>query len=325
MNRRRALVFAVGSGALFGAFTSAVHAQGSKLVRIGILGPGSAAGYKDWLATFAEQMRAVGYVEGRNLAIEPRWTEGKTDAAPQLAAELVALKVDVIVAIQTPFALAAKRATSTIPIVMAPSADPVATGLVASLARPGGNVTGASGAVGELAAKTLELLKEMVPATKRIGVLANAQDSFSRTFLEHVETAGRNLGVALDIHSIRGGDQLDAAFDALAKARVGAVLVQPSLPTRRAVDLAHKHRLPAGSPGQLFTDAGGLLSYTGNRQDTLRVVASYIDRILKGAKPADLPVQQPTKFDIVVNAKAAREIGLTIPPAFLARVDRLIE
>lgn len=325
MRGRRQVVFAIGAGMLAVPFSSPVCAQGAKTARIGILGPGSAAGYKDWLATFAEQMRAVGYAEGRNLTIEQRWTEGKADATPQLAAELVALKVDVIVAVQTPFALAAKRATATIPIVMAPSADPVATGLVASLARPGGNVTGASGAVGELAAKTLELLKEMVSSTRRIGVLANAEDSFSTTFLEHVEKAGRALGISLDIHSIRGGEQLDAAFEALAKARVGAVLVQPSLPPRRAVDLARKHRLPAGSPGLVFTDAGGLLSYTGNRQEMLGVVASYIDRILKGAKPADLPVQQPTKFDIVVSAKAARDIGLTIPPAFLARVDRVIE
>lgn len=325
MRGRRQVVFAIGAGMLALPLASRVWAQGAKIARIGILGPGSAAGYKDWLATFVEQMRALGYVEGSNLTLESRWNEGKTDATPRLAAELVALKVDVIVAIQTPFALAAKRATATIPIVMAPSADPVATGLVASLARPGGNVTGASGAVGELAAKTLELLKEMIPATKRMGVLANAQDSFTPTFLEHVETAGRKLGVTLDIHSIRGGDQLDAAFDTLAKARVGAVLVQPSLPTKRAVDLAHKHRLPAGSPGTVFTDAGGLLSYTGNRLEVLRVVASYIDRILKGAKPADLPVQQPAKFDIVVNVKAAREIGLTIPPALLARVDKVIE
>ena len=325
MKGRRQVVIAIGAGMLALPLASRVWAQGAKTARIGILGPGSAAGYKDWLAMFVEQMRAVGYVEGRNLAIEARWNEGKTEATPLLAAELVALKVDVIVAIQTPFALAAKRATTTIPIVMAPSADPVATGLVASLARPGGNVTGASGAVGELAAKMLELFKEMVPATKRIGVLSNAQDSFSRTFLEHVETAGRKLGVTLDIHSIRDGDQLDAAFDALAKARVGAVLVQPSLPIKRAVDLAYKHRLPAGSPGTVFTDAGGLFSYTGNRQETLRVVASYIDRILKGAKPADLPVQQPAKFDIALNVKVAKEIGLTIPPALLARVDRVIE
>ncbi|MFN0164166.1 MAG: ABC transporter substrate-binding protein [Burkholderiales bacterium] len=325
MIARRKTMFAIGAGVLTGPFSRVVRAQGARTARIGILGPGSAAGNKAWLASFAEEMRALGYVEGRNLAIEVRWIDGKTDALPQLAAELVALKLDVIVTLQTPSALAVKRATPAIPIVMAPSADPVATGLVASLARPGGNVTGTSGASGELAGKMLELLKEMLPEVKRIGVLANAQDSFTPVFLEYVETAGRKLGVTLMTQSIRGGDQLDAAYEALAKARVNAVLVQPSLPLKRAVDLAQKHRLPAGAPGLAFTDAGGLLSYTGNRQELLRVVVSYIDRILKGAKPADLPVQQPTRFDITLNMKAAREIGLTIPPAFLVRVDRMIE
>jgi putative ABC transport system substrate-binding protein len=325
MKGRREVVFAVGAGMLVASFSTLVRSQGAKLARIGILGPGSAAGYKDWVAAFSEQLRVLGYVEGNNLAIEARWTEGRNDKLPQLAAELVALKVDAIVTVQTPSSLAAKRATATIPIVMAPSADPVATGLVASLARPGGNVTGMSGAVLELAAKTLELLKDLVPAAKRIGVVANADDSFTPAFLEHVEVAGRKLGVALQVQSVRGVDQLDAAFEALAKARVNAILVQPSLPQKRAADLAQKHRLPAGAPGQAYADAGGLLSYSGNRQELLRVVASYADKILKGAKPADLPVQQPTKFDIVVNVKAAREIGLTIPPAFLARVDKVID
>jgi putative ABC transport system substrate-binding protein len=277
------------------------------------------------VASLAEQLRALGYVEGKNLAIESRWTEGKNDTLPQLAAELVGLKVDVIVTLQTPSTLAAKRATSTIPIVMAPSGDPVATGLVASLARPGGNVTGMSGAVQELAAKTLELLKEMIPATKRVGIVANGDDSFTPAFLERVELASRKLGIALVTHTVRGGEQLDAAFDALARTRVSSVLVQPSLPQRRAVELALKHRLPAGAAGQLFSDAGGLLSYAGNRPELLQVVALYVDKILKGAKPADLPVQQPTKFDITVNLKMARQIGLTIPPAFLARADKVIE
>lgn len=325
MKGRREVVFAVVAGMLATPLSSLVRAQGAQSVRIGILGPGSASGNKDWVASFSEQLRALGLVEGKNLTIESRWTEGKNDTLPRLAAELVALKVDAIVTLQTPSALAAKRATPTIPILMAPAADPVAMGLVASLARPGGNVTGMAGAVLDLAAKTLELLKEMVPAAKRIGVVANADDSFTPAFLEHVEVAGRKLGVALLIQTVRGVDQLDAAFEALAKARVNAVLVQPSLPLKRAVDLALKHRLPAGAAGQLYSDAGGLLSYAGNRQELLRVVASYLDKILKGAKPADLPVQLPTTFELIINLKAARQIGLTIPPAFLARADKVLE
>lgn len=322
---RRQVVFCIGAGTLASALARVARAQGARNVRIGIFGPGSAAGNKEWLTSFVGEMRTLGYVEGRNLTLEVRWVEGRSDALPQLAADLVALKVDVIVAVQTPFALAAKRASATIPIVMGPSADPVATGLVASLARPGGNVTGMSAAVGELAAKTMELLKEMIPAARRIGVLANAEDSFAPIFLEHVETAGRKLGVTLMIHAVRGADPLEAAFEALAKGRADALLVQPSLPQRRVAELALRHRLPAGAPGQLFSNVGGLMSYSSSRQEQAQLAAYYVDRIIRGVKPADLPVQQPLKFEIAVNLKMAREIGLVIPPAFLARVDKVIE
>ncbi|MBL8381477.1 MAG: ABC transporter substrate-binding protein [Burkholderiales bacterium] len=325
MKGRRQAVLAIGAGMLAGPLSCAVRAQGARTARIGIFGPGSAAGNAEWLVSFAGQMRALGYVEGRNLTIEARWVEGGGDALPRLAAELLALNVDVIVAVQTPFALAAKRATATIPIVMAPTADPVATGLVASLARPGGNVTGVSAAVGELAGKTLELLKDMMPAARRIGVLANADDSFTRIFLEHVEAAGRRLGVTLMVHAVRGPDQLEAAVETLAKARVDALVVQPSLPQRRVAELAQRHRLPAGAPGQLFSNVGGLLSYSSSREEQAHLAAYYVDRIMKGAKPADLPVQQPRKFEIALNLKSAKEIGLAVPPAFLARVDRVFE
>ncbi|MBL8380960.1 MAG: ABC transporter substrate-binding protein [Burkholderiales bacterium] len=325
MNGRRCVVFAIGAGTLASMLSPAARAQGARSIRLGIFGPGSAAGNKEWLSSFVGQMRTLGYVEGRNLALDVRWVEGRSDALPQLAAELVALKVDVIVAVQTPFALAARQATATIPIVMAPTADPVATGLVASLARPGGNVTGMSAAVGELAAKTLELLKEMIPAARRIGVLANAEDTFARTFLEHVEPAGRRLGVTLMIHSLRGTDQLEATFETLAKARADALLVQPSLPQRRVAELALRHRLPTGAPGQLFSNVGGLMSYSSSREEQAQLAAYYVDRIARGAKPADLPVQQPLRYEIAVNMKSAREIGLAIPPAFIARIDRVFE
>ena len=290
-----------------------------------LLGPGSAASNAGWLAALQAELRALGYVAGKNVAFESRWTEGKDDRLPAFAADLVGLKVDAILANQTPAAQAAKHATQTIPIILATVADPVASGLVASLARPGGNITGLSGATSEVAAKTLELVRDMLPATKRVGVLANADDPFSRSFVEYVELAGRHLGIALMTVMVRGEARLDAAFDEIAKAKVNAVIVQPSVPQKRAVELAVKRRLSAASPAQIFADAGGLLAYAANSAERFRLIAFYVDKILKGAKPADLPVQQPTRFEIIINLKTAKAIGLTIPPGFLARVDKVIE
>lgn len=235
------------------------------------------------------------------------------------------LNVDVIVTFLTPAALAARQATKTIPIVMAAAADPVGSGLVASLARPGGNVTGMSSATSELAAKNLELLREILPSARRIAVLANAADPFSKTFLEQNELAARTNGIELQTIIIRGGDSLDAAFEEMAKARSDAVIVQPTLPRQRVVELATQHRLASAAPVQGFADLGGLLAYTQSITDRDRQAARYVDRILKGAKPGDLPVLRPTKFELVINLKTAKRIGLKIPPGVLARADRVIE
>lgn len=293
--------------------------------RIGILAPISPTEGRAWAAALVAELRAFDYAEGRNLAIEPRWADGKIDRLPALAAEIVGLKVDVILTVQTPATLAVKQATRTIPVIMATVADPVGSGLIASLARPGGNITGMSGAVQEVGAKALELIREMIPGARRVGVAGSAADAFAPAFLKRVRQAGDDLGMTLAVHNVRGGAELDAAFEALARARVSAVLVQPTLPQEQVIELAQKHRLPTVSPSQLFAHAGGLLSYSGSRAEMFRQAASYTARILKGAKPADLPVQQPTRFEIIINQKMARQIGFTFPPAFLARADRVIE
>ncbi len=326
MNNRRKLVVALGAGALVAPFSLPAQPPTAKPARIGLLGPNSAAsGGTNWAASLLANLRELGYVEGTNLSVESRWADANPDRLPDLAGELVRLNVDVIVTFLTPAALAAKQATKTIPIVMASAADPVGSGLVASLARPGGNVTGLSGATAELAAKNLELLREILPSAGRIAVLANAADPFSKTFLEQNGLAARTIGIDLQTVIIRGGDSLDAAFEEMTKARSGAVIVQPTLPQQRVADLATQHRLASASPVQSFADLGGLLAYTQSIADRDRQAARYVDRILKGAKPGELPVLRPTKFELVINLKTARRIGLKIPPSVLARADRVIE
>ncbi len=325
MKERRRLIVAMGAVVLTIPLAVVAQTQGAKPARIGILGPGSAASNAGFLAALQAELRALGYVEGKNIALEPRWIEAALDRLPALAAELVGLKVDAILAVQTPAAQAAKQATRAIPIIMAGVADPVASGLIASLARPGGNITGLSGATSDLAAKTLELLRDMLPATKRVGVLANSADPFSKVFVERVELAGRHLGIDLMIIQVRGEEGLEAVFEEMTKAKAGAVIVQPSLPLKRAADLAIKYRLASASPLSGFTDNGGLLDYASNQAERFRNIAFYIDKILKGAKPADLPVQQPRRFEMVVNLKTAKAIGLTVPEGFLVRADKVIE
>jgi putative ABC transport system substrate-binding protein len=325
MNRRRRLVIALGASAFAAPLPSLPQAPTAKPARIGLLGPGSVGSGASWAAALLANLRDHGYVEGTNLSAESRWADGKNDRLAELAAELVRLNVDVIVTFQTPAALAAKQATTTIPIVMAAAADPVATGLVASLARPGGNVTGLSSATSELVAKNLELIRQIVPSAKRVALLVNAADTFATSFLEQNQLAARTLGIELRTFMVRSGEQLDAAFEEMAKARASAVIVQPSLPQKRAVEMALRYRLPASAAGQGFADAGGLLAYTQSIADRDRQAALYVAKILKGAKPADLPVHQPTKFELVVNLKTARRIGVEIPPSVLARSDRVIE
>jgi putative ABC transport system substrate-binding protein len=306
--------------------------QAAKIARIGLLATNLAA-TPHLPEAFRQGLRDLGYVEGRNLVIEYRDAEGKVDRLPALAAELVALKVDVIVATQgTRAALTAMQATKTIPIVFASVADPVASGLVTTLARPGGNVTGLSNVAPELVGKRLELLTQAVPGVSRVAVLWRPGALGERTdkdMLKEAEAAARALGVRLQVVEARGPADIDRAFSDMTKARAGALTVLPSNPFlrehRRLVDLAAKNRLPAVYFSREFVDAGGLMSYGANFADLYRRAATYVDKILKGAKPADLPIEQPTKFELVINAKTAKALGLTIPQSVLARADHIIE
>ncbi len=303
----------------------AVEAQVGKVYRIGILANLSGG---IW-GPFIEGLRDLGYVEGQNITIELRSSEGKYERLPDLAAELVRLKVDVIVAPADENVVVAKQATRTIPIVMAGSGDPVGSGLVASLARPGGNVTGLSLNAPELAGKQLQLLKEIVPRVSRVAVLWNPTNRAGQSLLGEAKVAARSLGVQLRILEARGPDEFQGTFAAMARERAGALLVFPDgmflLQRKRITDFAAKSRLPAMYGRRELVDAGGLMSYAPSLGDNLRRAASYVDKILKGAKPADLPVEQPTKFDLVINLKTAKALGLTIPPALLLRADEVIE
>jgi putative ABC transport system substrate-binding protein len=280
---------------------------------------------------FRQGLRDVGYIEGRNVVIEYRDAEGKPERLPALAAELVALKVDVILAVSTPQALAAKQATRTIPIVLAFVGDPVASGLVTSLARPGGNVTGLTGLGPELVGKRLELLTQAVPGVSRVAVLWQPSGLGERTekdMLKGADVAGRALAVRLQFVEARGPADFDRAFSDMTRARAGALTVLTSntftSERRRLVDLAAKNRLPAVYPWREFVDTGGLMSYGANVSDLFRRAATYVDKILKGTKPADLPVEQPTKFELVINLNTAKALGLTIPQSLLGRADEVI-
>ncbi len=281
---------------------------------------------------FLQGLRDLGHVEGRNVVIEYRSAEGKPERLPALAAELVALKVDVIVATGTPASLAAKQATRTLPIVFAGVADPVGGGLVTSLARPGGNVTGLSLLAPELVGKGLELLKQAVPGVSRVAVLWQPGGSGERTeqdMLKAAEGAARALGVRLQFIEVRGPADFDQAFSDMTKARAGALTVLSSnmflVEHRRLVTLAGKNRLPAVYPFREFVDAGGLMAYGAGVHDSVRRAATYVDKILKGTKPADLPVEQPTKFELVINLKTAKALGLTIPQSVLGRADEVLQ
>jgi putative ABC transport system substrate-binding protein len=319
--RRREFMTLLGSAAA-GAWPVTARAQQPKLPRIGVLVP---ANPEPFWSAFRAGLREHGYTEGRNIQFEFRSADGQPDRLLPLAEELVQLKVDIIVANQTPAVIAARQATREIPIVMAPSADPLGMGLISNLARPGGNITGLSGTISELASKTLELIRDMLPDLRRVAVLTNAADPYTKTFAAQIEHGGRALSIAIQIIAIRSTGEFDAAFAAMAKEKADAVIVQPSLQRKRAAELALKHGLPATSPTRFFTAEGGLMSYSANLDETYRRVAFYIDRVLKGTKPADLPVEQPTKFDLVINLKTARALGISVPPTVLARADEVIE
>ncbi|TAL44365.1 MAG: ABC transporter substrate-binding protein [Salinibacterium sp.] len=330
MRRREFIVLLGGTAA---AWPLAAEAQqAAKVARIGYLSPNLAASphLRD---AFLQGLRDLGYVEGQNLVIEYRDAEGELERLPALAAELIALKVDVILAEGgTLGPRVAMRATKTIPIVFAAAGDPVGSGLVTSLARPGGNVTGLSSLGPELVGKRLELLKQAVPGVDRVAVLRQPGALGERTakdMLTGADVAARALGVQLQFVEARGPAEFARAFSDMTGARTGALTVLPSAmflrEHRRLVDLAAKHRLPAVYPQREFVDAGGLMSYGANQVDLFRRAATYVDKILKGTKPADLPVEQPTKFELVVNLKTAKALGLTMPDSILARADEVIE
>jgi putative tryptophan/tyrosine transport system substrate-binding protein len=318
---RRAVI--VGGVATLVAPNAAGAQQADKVARIGVLAV-SAAAFSPRIEAFRRGLREHGYVEGKNIVFEYRYAEGKLDRLPDLAVELVALKVDVIVTASPPSVRAAKRATSTIPIVFAAVGDPVATGLVKSLARPGGNVTGLSILGPELDGKRLELLKEAVTKTSRVAVLFGPESP-----RKELEIAAQALGIQLVLLPVRELGDFEPAFETARKESVHALLTSPSplLNTvrERIVELAAKNRLPAMYGSSEFVEAGGLMSYAPSYVDLFRRAAIYVDKILRGAKPADLPVEQATKFELVINLKTAKALGLTISPSLLARADQVIE
>jgi putative ABC transport system substrate-binding protein len=318
--RRREFMVLLGGVAVF---PLAAAAQPSKMPRIGILVLGN-PDPAPFLKEFREGLRELGYVEGQSVVFEFRTAKGSAALLQSLAHELVALKVDIIVGFQTPAATAAKQATADIPVIIN-SGDPVGTGLVASLARPGGNITGVMGAGAELGGKNLELVREVLPSARRVAVLANAPDPFHKPFLDYIRTAGQALGIEITPILIRSADEIDAGFAEMKKWRAEAVIVQPSLPQRRIAELVLQNRLPSFSPNANFPVEGGLMSYSADQSSLYREMATFVDKIVKGRKPADLPVQLPTKFHLFVNLKTANALGLTLPPTLLIRADQVIE
>jgi ABC-type uncharacterized transport system substrate-binding protein len=323
------LVGLVAIGVAFALCGAVAQAQQTgKVPRIGFLDPSNASGSAVLVDAFRQELTKLGWIEGKNISIEYRFAEQKSERLSELAAELVRLKVDLIVASGTPPALAAKNATKTIPIVMANPADPVGSGLVASLARPGGNVTGNSGLAFELDTKRLEILKDVVPKLARVGFLR--LPSGRDLQVKEIRPAAVALKLKLEVIETQADAKgLESAFQTAKQKQVGAIMTATSriffAERKRLVELAVKYRLPAIYSQDEFVEAGGLMSYGADFDDLYRRAAVYVDKILKGAKPADLPVQQATKFEFVINLKAAKQIGLTVPPEVLARANRVIK
>jgi putative ABC transport system substrate-binding protein len=325
---RREFILLTGSAAL--CSFSAYAQQAGKVPRIGYLGVTSASDRPSLLDTFRQRLRELGWIEGQNIVIDYRFAEGRLDRLPDLAAELVRLKVDVIVSLGTQGVTAAKNATKTIPIVMIGVRDPVGTGLIASLARPGGNITGVSGSAGlEIVTKQLELLKETVPKIRRVAILSNPANAYHQLAIKELNVAARSLGVQLQLLEARGPNEFDGAFAAMAKERVGALLVLSDVifndHRARLADLAAINRLPTAYGIRESVEAGGLMSYGPSFLDFYRRSTAYVDKILKGDKPADLPVEQPTQFELVINLRTAKMLGIEIPPTLLSRADEVIE
>ena len=318
--RRREFIAALGGAAALRPFAAA--AQQPKMPVIGVLSvddPGPL------LSLLREGLRERGYVEGQNLRIEVRSGPGNGEVLRPLADELVCRRVEVIVARLTLAVQAAKAATQTIPIVMAPAGAPVETGLTAGLARPGGNVTGLSDTSAELGGKRMQLIREMLPNAQRIAILANAANPFTKPFVAEIELAGRTLSLQTDALMVNRREEIEAAFTAIINARADGIILQASIPADPVVDLALQHRLPLFSATRPSVEAGALMCYTARYDDLYRAAAVYVDKILKGAKPADLPVEQPTRFELVINLKTAKVLGLTVPQSLLTQADEVIE
>jgi putative ABC transport system substrate-binding protein len=328
---KRRTFLAMLAGGLLAAPLAAEAQPREKVPRVGYLSPGSPSEpfRRRRFEAFRQGLRELGYVEGQNIAIESRWAEGKYDRYSVLAADLVRLKVDVIVAVGGRATQDAQQATRTIPIVMSVVIDPVGSGLVASLARPGGNVTGLTIMASDLVGKQLELLKEVVPKVSRVALLWNPANPGSAPQLRQAEAAARALGVRLQPLEARGPQEIDSAFAAMTRERAGALLILPDAifgnQRRQIAELAAKRRLPSLLGVGEYAEAGGLMTYSANNLDLERRAATFVDKILKGAKPADLPVEQPAKFELVINLRTAKAIGLTIPQSLLLRADEVIQ
>jgi putative tryptophan/tyrosine transport system substrate-binding protein len=325
--RRREFITLLG-GAAAAWPLSARAQQPGKLPTIGFLGSTTPTTESDRVAAFVQRLRELGWIDGRNVAIEFRWAQGHTERFAEIATELLKLKVDVVVTYGTAPVIAAKQATSVIPIVFAIAGDPVGNGLVASLARPGGNVTGLSAQITDLAGKRLELLREVVPGLRRLAILADVGSPAVVLEMGEVQAAARMLGLIAATLEIRQAEDIAPAFDAL-KGRADALYVPPAplgnTNRVRINALALGARLPTMHGSREDIEAGGMMSYGPNFSDLFRRAADYVDKILRGAKPADLPVEQPTKFEMVINLKTAKALGLEIPPTLLARADEVIE
>lgn len=327
MSTRRRLIAALGACALCRPLAAFAQPQGKRW-RIGFLGVASASGYATELEAIRQRLRELGYVEGQNIIFEFRWAENDLDRLKELTAELVALKVDVIITHSNRGAIAAAQATKTIPIVVADSADPVATGLVANYARPGGNITGSTSLPTELYAKRLELLREIVPQLERVAVLFSALTVYNDVFFGAMEPAAKQMKLELHQFRVKALEEFSGAFAAMAQERVEAVVIGDdplfNANAGAVAALAATHRLPAIGIAS-YPSAGGLLGYSANRPLVYGRAANFVDKILRGAKPGDLPIERAAKFDLIVNLTTAKALGIKIPPQFLLRADKVIE
>jgi putative ABC transport system substrate-binding protein len=319
--KRREFIATLGAMAIM---SSGGNAQSAKISTLGVL----ALGVPDpqpVVQTALRELGNLGYREGGNIRLEIRSAGGKTNALSELAAELARLKVDVILAYQTPAATAAKKATDEIPIVMIGVGDPLGTGLIQSLAKPGTNVTGTTGFGSELGAKTVELIRDVLPSARRVGVLVTIGDPFAEPFLTYTQLGGKNVGIEIHPYMLSPGGDFDAAFEDMRVKQINAVIVQPTLQSQRISELALKHRIPSFSLSRLLPVTGGLMSYAAKQDDMIRNSILYVDKILKGTKPSDLPVAQPSTFEMVINLKTAKALGLDISPTLVARADEVID